>query len=159
MGSSFMDEELKKGQSKPKTPEESRAGRIANLKDPQAREAIEKVLEERKAALIELREKQNQKYEQEVAELLERRKTTREWPGPQAPGMKDEPPWLDKEQAAKWRENEARGDIIRRNETQWKATAMPYDQKAGRMLEAAERRQEREQGQILHRDGPDRSAR
>jgi hypothetical protein len=154
MGPNFMDETLKKGQSeKPKTPEEIRAERIANLKDPEARAAIEKVLEDRKAKLIELREKQNQTYERDVAALLKQRETAREGPRPKFPGMKDEPPGLDKEQLGNWRENEAKGEIIRRYETQWKATAMPYDQKAGRMLGAAERAQ----GHTLDLNGPDRS--
>ena len=144
---------------KPKTPEELRAERIANLKDPETRAAIEKVQEERQAKLIELREKQNQTYEQHVAERLKQRETVREGPHPAAPGMKDEPPGLNKQETQNWRENEARGDVIRNYETQWKAAAMPYDRKADRMLDAAERQQERAQGHTLHQDTPDRSDR
>jgi len=50
-----------------KSAEEIRAERIADLRNAEARGAIEKVLEERKAKLIELREKQNQTYEKHVA--------------------------------------------------------------------------------------------
>jgi thymidylate synthase len=139
------------------TPEEIRAERIANLQDPEARAVIDKVLEDRRAKLIELREKQNQTYEKHVAELLKQKETARNGPYPAPRDMKDAPA-LDQEKM-NWLENEAKGDMIRRYETQWKATAMPYDQKVDRMLDAAERKQEHAHGHSLHRESLDRSDR
>lgn len=145
----LMDDQ---GSGKRKTAEDIRAERIANLQDPEARAAIEKVLEDRKAKLIELREQQNRTYEKHVAVLFKQKEAAHNGPQLTPAGMKER---ALGEQGLKFLENEARGDMIRRYETQWKATAMPFDHKVSRMLEAAERQQERAQGHPLHRSGPD----
>jgi uncharacterized protein YdbL (DUF1318 family) len=153
MGSSFMDEELKKGQSKPKTPEEIRAERIANLKDPEARAAIKKIEEERTARLAEINKQQEKIREERVAQLTQMKVNSRNAPQPAPPGMRPEPV-LDL-LGRKGAENDARADIARWEALQKKAESMPFEKRQDQVLDAAERGQ----GHALHRDGPDRSAR
>jgi hypothetical protein len=143
---------------KEKTPEEIRAERIANLKDPQAIENIKKIEQERTVELAKLREDQRQNLEKRVEQIAQQREATRNGPQYTPPGMKDGPV-IDKDDKQKLRDD-ARAEVYRQMKGQDRTVDMRFDRKVDRELDAADRRQERAQGYPLERDTTlDRSSR
>lgn len=139
-----------------KTPEEIRAERIANLKDPEARAAIDKIEKERAERLTELRTYQWENFDKWLDQVTRQREQSLNGPQLTPPGMKDGPV-IDKPDKQQLREN-AKAEVYRQTKGQERAINMPFDRRVDRELDAADRRQERQQGHILHKGGgPDRN--
>jgi hypothetical protein len=143
--------------AKPKTPEEIRAARIADLQDPEARAAIKKVQEERVIRLLEVVANQKLSYDQRVADLVRQRAAARDDLQLTRLGVIQHS--LGLHAGMNKLKSEVERDIVRSYNQQIKAERLPFDRKIDRMLDAAERKQEHAQRQILHREPPDRSDR
>jgi hypothetical protein len=134
---------------KPKIPEEIRAERIANLKDPEARSAIDKIEKERQEKLTELRAYQRESFDKWTDQVARQREQYLNSPHPAPPGMKEKPV-LTNDDKLRVRDD-AKAEVYRQIKVQDQAKNLAYDRKVDQVLDAAERKQAREQGQILHK--------
>jgi hypothetical protein len=122
---------------KPKTAEEIRAERIANLKDPKALAVIAKIEQERNEKLAELRIYQRANFDKWVEQVARQRGQYLNGPRHDPPGHK-QGPVIDKDDQQKLRDD-AKAEVLRQTKNQERATNMLFDRRTDRELDAADR--------------------
>lgn len=144
-----MDDTSKDGQSSSrKTPEEIRAERIAEIRDPKLRQKLEGIANTRDAELAQARESQLQNYDKRVAELRDQKIRSANAPQLIPPGMRS--PYLGEDGHAR-AGIDAKAQIQTQNHDYLKKLAKDHNDQIDKRLDA---QRENQAGRDLSRLQP-----